>query len=229
MELYNALVCNVLNLMVSIKIFFTDLFIKFTRYLEYLISGQSGYSITTADDFSIKDGDNVDDNVIAVKLLKDIKKILQRKYSVYIKSPVVLEVVSNVRNTRVPFVWKENGIGKYHSQMMLDEKYHMIYVVSGLSKYKFCTIIAHELMHAFLYEQELFTENQHFREAMARWIEYHFLLLYGLKEQAQKLLDIKEMDRGGGLVKLLELEKKTGETGLIPYLIRKKDSLRREV
>jgi hypothetical protein len=205
--------------MFDLKKIIKNIFVKSVRYFEYSISGQSEYKLIK-EDFEVGETQLIKDNFTAGKLLKEIKGILSHNYSMQIEHPVVLEVVSD--SGKVPFKWKEDGIGKYHSQMMIDEKYHMIYVMTGLVKYKFCAIIAHELMHAFLYEKKLFIQNQFFREAMARWIEYRILIFYGMKEQALKLLEIREPEKGGKLNKLLELEEKVGGKGLIPFLIEKK-------
>ena len=217
-------VCFVLYAtMFGIKKLIKNLFINLVRQTEEFLSGQSGYKLIKKP-FEIDPSQVIKDNVTANNLLKEIKQSLALKYAIEICCPVLLEVVADAKKNRVTFVWKEDGIGKYHSQMMIDQKYHMIYIVEGLSKYKFCAIIAHELMHAFLYEKNLFTQSQPFREAMARWIEYHILMSFNMKEQALRLLEIKAPERGGKLYKLLELEKKTGKNGLIPFLLEKSNS-----
>jgi len=212
--------------MFDLKKIIKDIFVKSVRNFECYISGQSEYKFINAD-FDVEEDQLIKDNFTAKKLLKEIKKILSDHYSVQIEFPVVLEVVSDSR--KVAFEWKEDGVGKYHSQIMMSEKYHMIYILAGLTKYKFCAIIAHELMHAFLYEKKLFIQNQFFREAMARWMEYHILIFYGMKDQALKLLEIKEPDRGGNLYKLIELDNQIGYKSLIPFLIEKQQEFYSEL
>lgn len=217
-------VCFVLYTPMSvIENFIKKPFIQFVRSLESFLSGQSDYKLIKKP-FEVDSSQVIKDNVTANNLLKEIKYTLVSVYSIEINRPILLEVIADSKKSKVPFKWKENGIGKYHSQMMIDQKYHMLYILEGLSKYKFCAIVAHELMHAFLYEKKLFIHNQSFREAMARWIEYHTLMTFNMEEQALKLLEIKAPERGGNLYKLLELEKKIGKTGLVPFLLEKNNN-----
>jgi len=156
--------------------------------------------------------------VAGKKILDEVKIVLEDRFGIRVKRPIVLELVNEKKPWLYGIYWLAESLGKYKSHLMIDEKYHLIYVLRGLKKERFKAILSHELAHAYLYEAELFSNNRAFREGMARWIEYKILLQEGEKEEARKLLSIKSWLYGRGIAEILELEKKTGERELLPYL-----------
>ncbi len=198
----------------------SGIFVVLGRSIEFFVSGQSDFNIIKSD-FDIKKEQSIINDSAAKKLLAQIRKFIDTELYIKVKNPVVLELVRDPASCHVPFV--KNGIGKYHSHRMFYEKYHMIYIVSGLTRDKFSSVIAHELMHAFLYENGVFIDNQPMREAAARWAEYSFLILAGSKKEASKLLSITRPEYGGELKKLLELEKKIGRKNIIRHIVSEKN------
>ncbi|MDQ7824484.1 MAG: hypothetical protein RDV48_16905 [Candidatus Eremiobacteraeota bacterium] len=202
--------------------------VKIGRTIEFLITGQSEFKITTSE-FEVNDKPNVRDLTVAKKLLEEMKSLLAGQYGIKVTYPVVIELIKEQRIWEYSFSWCAGSLGKYRSHLMFDEKYHMVYILSGLKRERFKAILAHELTHAFLYEKKLFTENKSFREAMARWVEYRILLSEGEKHEAGKLLKIKSWMYGRGIVKILALEKKVGREHLVAHLLSLREQTLREV
>lgn len=195
--------------------------------INYFFSGrrESGISIKS---FDLDSHATVTDPLIGKKILDRTKAEISERYSVSVSNPVVLELIKNRNSFALGFEWREEDVGKYHSQKMINEKYHMIYIISGLPRKRFIAIAAHELMHAFLYEKRLFTESQPVREAMARWMEYKMLKSLGDKGNAEKLMGIKTLKFGKGFKSVLNAEKKLkGGIRLTEWLLNNRDEAER--
>lgn len=199
-----------------------SIFTEFVRICDYLISGRKEFSITT-DGFDEDKYPFINDINIGKKILKIVNEYISDRYAIVVINPVVLELVKSKEKDFFNFTWKEDNLGKYHSQKMINEKYHMIYIMSGLPIKRFKAIVAHELMHAFLYEQKLFVEDQASREAMARWIEYKVLKDLKSKKDVEHILKIKTLNHGSGFKKILKMEKRAGKKPLVRFLIENKD------
>lgn len=191
------------------------------RALELFLTGQSGYRITTNE---FETNDIIEDIVIAKRILESVKLNLDEKYNIKIRQPIVIELIKEDKIRNYAFTWFEGSLGKYKSQDMIDEKYHMIYIQSGLKKERFKAILAHELAHAYQHEAGMPRTSKALREGMARWVEYKVLLQEGEKNEAFKLLKIKNWLYGKGISRILELEKKTGEKDLIRSLLTTGDN-----
>ena len=195
--------------------------------INYFFSGrrESGISLKS---FDLDRHETITDPLIGKKILDRTKAEINDRYSVNVSNPVVLELIKNRNSFALNFQWREEDVGKYHSQKMINEKYHMIYIISGLPRKRFIAIAAHELMHACLYEKKLFIECQPAREAMARWMEYKILKSLGDKEHAKKLLGIKTLKYGKGFQKILEEEKKLkNKIPLMEWLLNNRDESER--
>jgi len=206
---------------VDIAGFLKKIFVLCGRALEYALTGQSGFKITTSE---FEDHDIIRDLVVAKRLLDDLKLVLIDRFDITVRKPVVIELITPDRRLDYTFSWLEESLGKYTSHKMIDEKYHLIYLQSGLSKKRFKAILAHEMTHAYLYETQLLCANRAFREGLARWVEYKMLLTEGETEEAEKLLKIKHWVYGKGISKVIELEKQTGERNLFHELRRLENS-----
>lgn len=198
-----------------------NLFTKFVRACDYIISGRKEFSITT-DGFDEDRYPFIDNLNVGNKILKIINEYISDNYAIVVINPVVLEMVKTKEKDFLNFTWKEENLGKYHSQKMINEKYHMIYITSGLPINRFKSIVAHELMHAFLYEQKLFLDNQPSREAMARWIEYKILKDLHSQKDIKHIMKIRTLDHGSGFKEILKMEKRAGKKPLVRFLIENK-------
>ena len=198
------------------------IFTEFVRICDYFISGRKEFSITT-DGFDEDKYPFIDNINIGKKILKIVNEYISDRYAIVVINPVVLEIVKSKEKDYWNFTWKEENLGKYHSQKMINEKYHMIYIMSGLPIKRFKAIVAHELMHAFLYEQKLFVDDQASREAMARWIEYKVLKDLNSRKDVQHILKIKTLKHGSGFKEILKMEKRAGKKPLVRFLIENKD------
>jgi len=193
------------------------IFVICGRTLEYALTGQSEFKITTSE---FAEHDIIRDLVVAKMLLEELKPVLIDRFDMAVKKPVVIELMTPDKRWNYTFSWLEESLGKYTSHKMIDEKYHLVYLLSGLSRNRFKAILAHELTHAYLYENQLFCTNRAAREGLARWVEYKILLAEGESVEAEKLLKIKHWIHGRGIYKVIELEKQTGERNLFNELLR---------
>lgn len=190
-------------------------FEKIARALEFFLTGQSEFKITTTE---FADNDIVKDIVTAKKLLERVKLVLLDRFDIEVKCPIVVELVKEDKRWDYGFSWFAESLGKYKSYDFIDEKYHMIYILSGLKRERFKAILAHELTHAYQRENDLFMKNKLFKEGLARWVEYKILLQEGEEDEARKLLKIKHWIYGKGITRFIELEKGTGEKDLVTKL-----------
>lgn len=197
--------------------FLKKVFVLCGRTLEYALTGQSEFKITTSE---FADHDIIRDLVVAKRLLDDLKLVLIERFDITVRKPVVIELITDDKRWSYTFSWLEGSLGKYTSHKMIDEKYHLVYLLSGLPIKRFKAILAHELTHAFLYEVQLYCTNRACREGLARWVEYKILLAEGETGEAEKLLRIKHWIYGKGISKVIEIEKQTGEKNLFNELRR---------
>jgi hypothetical protein len=200
---------------VDIRKIIASTFVAVGRALEFIMTGQSDFRITT-EEFAAQD--IVYDLVAGKIILEELRSNLKERFDIKLKRPVVLELVKEGKVQSYNFSWLTGSLGKYKSQMMIDGWYHLVYVKSGMKKERFKAILAHELAHAYQHESGLFTDNKAFREGLARWVEYKILLQEGAKKEAEKLLNLKSWIYGRGIFRVLQLEKETGERNLISRL-----------
>ncbi len=197
---------------------FLNWFERLVAEIDHFFSGRREFRMTLSP-FSLNREKVVSDPIIGKKILDEVRETISSEYSVTVLSPVVLELIRNRNGHELRFEWGYDEVGKYHSQRMINEKYHMIYVISGLPSKRFRAICAHELMHAYLYERRLFTDNQALREAMARWMEYKILKRLGAKKDMEHLSEIRTLKFGSGFRKVLEAESRIrGGTPLVEWL-----------
>jgi len=188
------------------------------RGIEFLLTGESDYKFLSSD---IANFEYVADHFKAKMLIKEVREFLFQKFGIEVNSPVVLEFF-----TGREWDWNSaryhlgGSLGRYYSQSIGNKKVHFIYILKGLARQKFKSIFAHEYTHAFQREKKIFPQSKGLREGLARWVEYKILLEEGAYEEAKKLLGIRHWIHGKGLKKILEMERKYGELGLIENMRR---------
>ena len=92
-----------------------------------------------------------------------------------------------------------------------------IYVLYGLREKDLITVIAHEMAHAWQAENcpdDIELEDQ---EGFAQWVAYKALNYYSL-DNFSRLMVYGDTVYTKGLVKILEIEKKSGARGVFDYM-----------
>jgi hypothetical protein len=188
------------------------------RSIECTLTGGTDYHFLTSE---IASFDRVGDRLKAGIVSREVKSFLSGKYGVNVKYPVVLELFSG-QDWDIPSMrFRLAGtIGRYQMNLMGENRIHCIHILAGLGVPKFKSIFAHEYMHAFQRETGIFQRNRGLREGLARWMEYKVLVSEDASNEAGKLLRIKSWSHGGGLKRILEMEKEHTESGLVAYLKR---------
>lgn len=188
------------------------------RRIESALTGETYYHFLKSD---IASFELVKDRFKAGITSREVISLLGGRYGVTVGCPVILELFSgqdwDIHSIRYRLA---GSLGRYQPDLMGRNRIHCIYVLAGLPVPKFKSIFAHEYMHAFQRETGIFGHDRGLREGLARWIEYKVLLSEGAAGEAGKLLRIQRWSRGGGLKRILELEKEHTETGLMEYLKR---------
>jgi hypothetical protein len=184
------------------------------RLLEFAITGQSEYKIYKGE---IADFDVVVDQLKAKILRQHVEKFLWDKLGIKLKKPVVLELYSHSEFTLNGIIMQlEGSLGRYHPERMGQFGIaHMIYVRKGLGRNKFMSILAHEMAHAFLKEEELMPRDRYLREGFARWVEHLYLVDVGEIKEAEKLYKLKSFRAGKAVESYFALEKKIGVKGVM--------------
>jgi hypothetical protein len=95
---------------------------------------------------------------------------------------------------------------------------HMVYVLKGLQKKRFKAVLAHEMAHAFLREEDILKADRAMREGFARWVEYKILQSEGMEEEARKIRNLKTYRYGKAVNRILALEKEVGQDSVIDSL-----------
>ncbi|MFH0802150.1 MAG: protein DA1 [bacterium] len=191
------------------------------RSIECALTGRTDYRFLSSE---IASFDRVGDRLKAGIISREVRTFLSGKYGITVDYPVVLELFSghdwDIHSIRYRMA---GSIGRYHLNLMGENRLHCIYVLAGLGVPKFKSIFAHEYMHAFQRETGIFQHNRGLREGLARWIEYKVLLSEGAAREAGKLLRIQSWSRGRGLKRILRMEKEHTESGLVEYLKRSRE------
>lgn len=92
-----------------------------------------------------------------------------------------------------------------------------IYMLYGLPRLLFRTVVAHEYAHAWQGESCPLLENEALREGFAEWVAYRHLLYLGATKAAEQLLRSNHPYRPY-LEQLLALEAKAGPAGVIEHI-----------
>lgn len=196
---------------------FAELITVLMRNLEYLLTGQSNFRLEGTSDFAVA---NVIDNEVQAKIaLKEVRLYLKENFYIEILQPVIIKL-GQVQTLD----WKSRltsgffHIGNCSTKQMGHITTHEITVVPGLERVKFKSVICHELTHAFQSEKRLLRNFKGYKEGMARWTEYHFLLDNHLEDEAQKLRRFEMALLGKMLNKILDFEKEHGREATLQWL-----------
>jgi hypothetical protein len=205
----------------AVPLYIKRILVLTVRFLEYVLTGQSGYNIYRGE---IADFDIVSDLLKAKILRQQVEEFLFARLGIKLKKPVVLELFSDGE-----FNWKgiimqmEGSLGRYHPEKIGKLGFaHMIYIRKGLSRNKFMSILAHEMAHAFLREEELMPNDRYLREGFARWVEHLFLVEMGEIKEAKKLYRLRSFRTGKAVISFLDLEKKIGVLGVMDKITKNK-------
>lgn len=186
------------------------------RSLEYLLTGESTYRITSAD---FKNFDVVSDRFKA-RLVEDaVRDTLSARFGIRVQAPVLFELFEPDKPPSAGEDCPGHGVvGFYRPQVLREEKAHCVFVVKDLPRGRFKAVYAHELVHAFEREAGLLTGQRVLREGLARWVEYKLLLAEGAEREAAKVLNLSRWSWGRGVRVVLALEDRVGERNVVRAL-----------
>jgi hypothetical protein len=108
----------------------------------------------------------------------------------------------------------EKTLGLYQREGRL----RAIYILYGLPKLAFRTVVAHEYAHAWQGETCPLLEDDRLREGFAEWVAYRHLLYIGCTKAAQRMLASAHPYRPL-LEQVLELEQRVGPSGVVEHLL----------
>lgn len=193
------------NLLLNLKRWF----IGICRMIELALTGEAHFQLHTEDGVVY---DKVTELFNAREIVEDTKIFLRRNFGIVLKKPVFIKLVSGEEFNLKGIILELRGVqGHYHYENLgKNGMAHMVYMQKGLDKKRFFGILAHELTHAFLRENQLMGTDRYLREGFARWIEYKTFLSLGLTQEAEKILKLQTLKHGKAVEKFIKLEQKVG-------------------
>jgi hypothetical protein len=108
----------------------------------------------------------------------------------------------------------EKTLGLYQRQGRL----RAIYVLYGLPKLMFRTVVAHEYAHAWQGETCPLLDDHRLREGFAEWVAYRHLLYLGSAKAARRMLTSAHPYRPL-LEEVLALEQRAGPAGVVEHIL----------
>lgn len=188
-------------------------FTEVSRAIERAVFGQSQFRITTSE-FST--ASTIDNGVQAKLALAEVRSQLIRDFKMELSWPILLELKAPPAKGWKAMVYNPEGnLARHQVVDFKGNSAHQMWVKPGLTRVRFKSLVAHELVHAFQREAGFLTENLSLREGMARWVEYHFLK--GSPE-AERLLKLKHYTFGRSIESILEFESKSGRQATLQWL-----------
>ena len=109
----------------------------------------------------------------------------------------------------------EKTLGLYQKQGRL----RAIYVLYGLPKLLFRTVVAHEYAHAWQGETCPLLDDDGLREGFAEWVAYRHLLHLGSTKAAQRMIESSHPYRPL-LEQVLALDSRVGPAGVIRHILQ---------
>ena len=188
------------------------------RGLEFLLTGQAGFSIITSD---FHDADVITDLVQARRVLLEARTLLESRFGIVVQRPILLDMFEESDWSRAGLqrMW-QGTLGHYQPQPLGEKWVHGIRVIKGLVRPRFKAIVAHELAHAWEREAHVLSSDRGLREGFARWVEYKVLQGEGLHAEARRIVGIRTWRYGRGVRTLLAIERERGEKGVLEHVRR---------
>ena len=128
-----------------------------------------------------------------------------------VDAPTLAQVRAGASDGAVP---DEKTLGLYQRQGRL----RAIYLLYGLPKLLFRTVVAHEYAHAWQGEACPLLDDDRLREGFAEWVAYRHLLHLGCTRAAQRMLSSSHPYRPM-MEEVLALEEHVGPSGVLQHIL----------
>jgi hypothetical protein len=128
-----------------------------------------------------------------------------------VDAPALAQVRSAAQDGHTP---DEKTLGLYQRQGRL----RAIYVLYGLPRLSFRTVVAHEYAHAWQGETCPLLEDDGLREGFAEWVAYRHLLYLGCTKAAKHMLTSQHPYRPL-LERVLEIDEQVGPAGVVAQIL----------
>ena len=182
-----------------------QVFTEVGRAIERACFGQSQFRITTSE---FTTAPSIDNGVQAKLALAEVRSQLARDFAIELRWPILVELkVPPAKGWKAVVYNPEGNLARHQVVDFKGNSAHQIWIKPGLTRARFKSLVAHELVHAYQREANFLTQNLSLREGMARWVEFHFLK--GSPE-ADRLLKLKHYTFGRSIESILEYESKSG-------------------
>ena len=189
---------------------------KIGRSLEFALTGQSHFRIRLNCDTI--NAQLISDSSRANLARDEVRTHLRNLFGIDHAWPILIDLQQPPpRGWRASFYNPDGNLGRYSLKELRGHPAHEILVAPGLPRMRFCSLLAHELTHAFQRERNILINNQALREGMARWVEWHFLKHYN-DPGAQRLLKIRHYTFGRSIETILEFERKQNRHKTVEWL-----------
>lgn len=106
-----------------------------------------------------------------------------------------------------------DDIGGYYQAFAPES----IWIITGYSREYAVGILAHEFAHAWQSTEAPARQNKMPKEGFATWCQYKMLMSLGAKSMANALFSLSDPDYSQGLRIYLDVEAKSGTSGVINY------------
>ena len=185
------------------------------RSLEFALTGQSNFRINLGDSAKYV---TINEPIQAKIAQDDVRLQMRELFGIDFRWPILVDL-----KQPPPLGWKatfynpDGNLGRYTMQELRGYPTHQLQIAPGMTRLRFCALLAHELTHAYQREMSILASNQALREGMARWVEWHFLKRSKV-EEAQKLLKIKHYTFGRAIDTIVEFEKIHGRSKTMEWL-----------
>lgn len=190
-----------------------QVFTEVGRAIERACFGHSEFRLTTSE-FST--APTIDNGVQAKLALAEVRTQLSRDFNIDLGWPILLELKAPPASGWKAMVYNPEGnLARHQVVDFKGTSAHQVWIKPGLTRARFKSLVAHELVHAFQREATFLTQNLSLREGMARWVEYHFLK--GSAE-ADRLLKLKHYTFGKSIESILEFESRSGRQATLQWL-----------
>ena len=189
---------------------------KLGRSVEFALTGQCHFRISL--DLTTVNAQPISESAQANLAREEVRTHLRDLFGIDHTWPILIDLRQPPPvGWRASFYNPDGNLGRYTLTKLHGHPAHTILVAPGLARMRFCSLLAHELTHAFQRERNILNANQALREGMARWVEWHFLKRCNSPE-AEKLLKIRHYTFGRSIETILEFEKNQGRDKTVKWL-----------